>query len=142
MDNQMFIINPLEEINYLFEYVFHITTPTPSSMRKQEMSQQKQLEVMMQGVSLADRMQQQKMDNLLMYSPRSITDYSKFKWMEPLNPCRLMQRSTGRLNNYLNSLVYIMNDKSGQNRFEFIEMSPHSRNLAAKCNFKQGEVVL
>ncbi len=35
-----------------------------------------------------------------------------------------------------------MNDKMGQSRFEFIEMSPNSRNLAAKCKFKAGEVIL
>ena len=54
----------------------------------------------------------------------------------------LMQKNMGRFNNYLNSMLTIMDNKNIPGKFEFVEIYPHTMNLAANCNFKRGEVIL
>lgn len=55
-----FIINPLEEINYLFEYVFNISECVRSSPSTSEMPEERELAEMMESVSLSDGMEEER----------------------------------------------------------------------------------
>jgi len=63
--------------------------------------------------------------------------------MHPLGATEnLMQKNMGRFNSYLNSMLKIIDYKNIPGKFEFVEIYPHTMNLAANCNFKQGEVIM